>query len=267
MGIRCGATRRLTGSRSNSARHGRSSMATETRSPDVSVEGATTSATGAAPDLLHLNLGPQHPSTHGVLRLSLDLDGEVVAKCQPIIGYLHTGIEKTFEQKTYLQGFTLTDRMDYLNPLGNNLAYSLSVEKLFNCEIPPRATVMRVLLAELTRLNSHLVWLGTSGLDLGASSVLMYCFREREQLLDFFEELSGQRMMTSWIRPGGLTADAPEGWLERVDAFMAVLPDRIDDYEALLTANPMFKDRMIGVGPITAQQCHAWGVTGPILRA
>src|SRR4051794_34096120 len=154
-----------------------------------------------ARDLLHINMGPQHPSTHGVLRLELELDGEVVASCKPIVGYLHTGIEKTFEAKTYLQGVTLTDRMDYLNPLGNNLAYALAVEKLFVCAIPPRATVARVLLAELTRIASHLVWLGTTGLDLGASSVFLYCFREREAFLDLFEEMSGQRMMTSFIRP------------------------------------------------------------------
>ena len=139
---------------------------------------------------LHINMGPQHPSTHGVLRLELELDGEVVVSCKPIIGYLHTGIEKTFESKTYLQGLTLTDRMDYLNPLGNNLAYALSIEKLFECEIPERAVVGRVLLAELTRINSHLVFVGTAGLDLGASSVFLYCFRERERLLDLFEWLT-----------------------------------------------------------------------------
>jgi NADH-quinone oxidoreductase subunit D len=202
-----------------------------------------------------------------VLRLELDLDGEVVVTCQPVIGYLHTGIEKTFEAKTYLQGVTLTDRMDYLNPLGNNLAYALAVEKLFECEIPPRATVARVLLAELTRLNSHLVWLGSSALDLGASSVFLYCFREREQLLDLFEEMSGQRMMTSYIRPGGLADDLTPAWLERTARFLDMLPGRIDDYEALLTDNPLFKERMIGVGTITTAQCLAWGVSGPILRA
>lgn len=218
-------------------------------------------------DLLHLNMGPQHPSTHGVLRLELDLDGEIVVRCQPVVGYLHTGIEKTFESKTYLQGVTLTDRMDYLNPLGNNLAYALSVEKLFNCPIPPRATVARVLLAELTRIGSHLVWLGTTGLDLGASSVFLYCFRERESVLDLFEEMSGQRMMTSFIRPGGLASDLSPAWLERTMQLLERMPSCIDDYESLLTHNPLFKDRMVGIGVITEAQCLAYGVSGPILRA
>jgi NADH-quinone oxidoreductase subunit D len=218
-------------------------------------------------ELLHINMGPQHPSTHGVLRLELDLDGEIVVTCQPVIGYLHTGIEKTFEAKTYLQGVTLTDRMDYLNPLGNNLAFALSVEKLFGCEIPPRATVARVLLAELTRIASHLVWLGTTALDLGASSVFLYCFREREQCLDLFEEMSGQRMMTSFIRPGGLAMDFPPGWEERAAKFLDIMPERIDEYESLLTNNPLFQERMVGIGRITAEQCLAWGVSGPILRA
>src|SRR5918911_1755294 len=182
-------------------------------------------------ELLTVNMGPQHPSTHGVLRLELVLDGEVVVRCNPIIGYLHTGIEKTFETMTYPQGVTLTDRMDYLNPLGNNLAYALAVEKLFDCQIPERAQIARVLLAELTRINSHLVWLGTTALDLGASSVFLYAFREREVLLDLFEEMSGARMMTSFIRPGGLADDLEPDWLEACDDFLDELPARIDEYE------------------------------------
>jgi NADH-quinone oxidoreductase subunit D len=220
-----------------------------------------------APQTLHLNMGPQHPSTHGVLRLELELDGEIVVSCKPIIGYLHTGIEKSCEARSYLHAVTMTDRMDYLNPLGNNLAYALAVEKLFECEIPERATVARVLLAELTRINSHLVWLGSSALDLGASSVFLYAFREREVLMDLFEEMSGARMMTSYIRPGGLAGDLTPEWLTKVRDFLKIMPARIDDYEALLTDNPLFKERMIGVGVLRTADAIAMGVSGPILRA
>jgi NADH-quinone oxidoreductase subunit D len=219
------------------------------------------------PQTLHINMGPQHPSTHGVLRLELELDGELVVSCKPVIGYLHTGIEKSGESMTYHQAVTLTDRMDYLNPLGNNLAYALAVEKLFDCEIPPRAQIARVLLAELTRINSHLVWLGTSALDLGANSVFLYTFREREVLLDLFEEMSGARMMTSFIRPGGMAGDLTPEWLAKVRDFLNVLPSRIDDYEALLTDNPLFKERTIGIGVLEAEDALALGVSGPILRA
>jgi NADH-quinone oxidoreductase subunit D len=222
---------------------------------------ATTAST------LHINMGPQHPSTHGVLRLELELDGEIVVSCKPVIGYLHTGIEKTAEARGYLHAVTVTDRMDYLNPLGNNLAYALAVEKLFGCEIPERAQVARVLLAELTRLNSHLIWIGTTGLDLGASSVFIYAFRERELILDIFEEMSGARMMTSFIRPGGLADDLSAAVLEKIDQFLEIMPARIDDYEALLTNNPLFKERMIGIGVIQAEEALARGVSGPILRA
>src|SRR5438067_11426762 len=175
-------------------------------------------------ELLTVNMGPQHPSTHGVLRLELTLDGEVVVKCRPVIGYLHTGIEKTFEAKTYVQGVVLTDRMDYLNPLGNNLAYALAVEKLVACEIPVRATVLRVLLAELTRLSSHLMFVGSMALDLGASSPFLYCFREREKILDFFEGISGARMMTSFIRPGGLRRAVEAPMVERISSLTDVVP-------------------------------------------
>jgi NADH-quinone oxidoreductase subunit D len=218
-------------------------------------------------ELLRINMGPQHPSTHGVLRLELDLDGEIVARCRPVIGYLHTGIEKTAENLSYLQVVTVTDRMDYLNPLGNNLAYALSVEKLFGCEIPERAVIARVLLAELTRINSHLVWIGTSALDLGAQSVFLYAMREREVLLDLFEEMSGARMMTSFIRPGGLAGDLSPEWIAGTRQFLATLPRHIDDYESLLTHNPLFKERMIGVGVLRADDAIALGVSGPMLRA
>jgi NADH-quinone oxidoreductase subunit D len=217
-------------------------------------------------ELLTVNMGPQHPSTHGVLRLELKLDGEVVVHCRPVIGYLHTGIEKTFEAKTYVQGVVLTDRMDYLNPLGNNLAYALSIEKLMGCPIPPRATVLRVILAELTRLTSHLMFVGSMAIDLGATSPFLYCWREREKILDFFEGISGQRMMTSFIRPGGLAHDVEPAMLERIAAFMGVMPGYIDSYEELLTGNPIFKERTEGIGTLSAEDALALGVTGPALR-
>src|SRR5438270_5855553 len=204
-------------------------------------------------DLLTVNMGPQHPSTHGVLRLELTLDGEVVVRCRPVIGYLHTGIEKTFEAKTYVQGVVLTDRMDYLNPLGNNLAYALAVEKLVACEIPVRATVLRVLLAELTRLASHLMFVGSNALDLGATSPFLYCWREREKILDFFEGISGARIMTSFIRPGGLAQNVEPAMLQRISDFTDTLPGYIDTYEELLTGNPIFKERTEGIGVLPAE--------------
>ena len=217
-------------------------------------------------ELLTVNMGPQHPSTHGVLRLELTLDGEVVVHCRPVIGYLHTGIEKTFEAKSYLQGVVLTDRMDYLNSLGNNLAYALSVEKLCACEIPERATVMRVLLAELTRLSSHLMFVGSLALDLGASSPFLYCFREREKILDFFEGISGARMMTSFIRPGGLMHDVEPAMFEGIANFVDAMPGYIDSYEELLTGNPIFRERTEGIGLLPADDALALGVSGPALR-
>src|SRR6266446_122236 len=217
-------------------------------------------------ELLTVNMGPQHPSTHGVLRLELVLDGEVVVHCRPVIGYLHTGIEKTFESKTYVQGVVLTDRMDYLNPLGNNLAYALSVEKLMGCEIPPRATVLRVLLAELTRLSSHLMFVGSIALDLGASSPFLYCWREREKILDFFERTSGVRMMTSFIRPGGLARDISPDIIADISTFTDAMPGYVDSYEELLTSNPIFRERTEGVGILPAEDALALGCTGPVLR-
>ncbi len=178
-----------------------------------------------------LNMGPQHPSTHGVLRLLLELDGETILKAAPDIGYLHTGIEKEFEVKTYQQGVTLTDRIDYLAPLSNNLVYCLAAEKLLQLEIPPMAQWMRVMLTEFTRLNSHLVWLGTHAIDIGAMSVFLYCFREREEILRIFEMFSGQRMMTSYFRIGGLALEPPRGWQKRVKDFVDIFPSRVDEYE------------------------------------
>jgi NADH-quinone oxidoreductase subunit D len=218
-------------------------------------------------ELLTVNMGPQHPSTHGVLRLELLLDGEVIVRCRPVIGYLHTGIEKTFESKTYVQGVVLTDRMDYLNSLGNNLAYALSIEKLVGCEIPERATVLRVLLAELTRLASHVMFIGAMALDLGASSPFLYCFREREKILDCFEGMSGARMMTSFIRPGGLVSDLQPDILEKMSVLIDSMPGYIDSYEELLTANPIFRERTEGIGVLSADDCLGLGVSGPMLRA
>src|SRR6516165_9695097 len=185
-----------------------------------------------------LNMGPQHPSTHGVLRVLLELDGENVIRAVPDIGYLHTGIEKSCEDKTYSQAITLTDRMDYLNPLGNNLVYCLAVEKLLALEVPKRAQYIRVMLVELQRISSHLVWLGTHALDMGAMSVMLYCFREREEILKIFERFSGQRMMTSYIRIGGLAVQAPAGWREQVQRLPDIMPPRIDEYEGLPRDNP-----------------------------
>jgi NADH-quinone oxidoreductase subunit D len=214
-----------------------------------------------------LNMGPQHPSTHGVLRLAVELAGEDVVQLAPDIGYLHTGIEKEMESKTYQKAVVLTDRTDYLGPLNNNLVYALAVEKILDCEIPPKAQVTRVLLSELTRINSHLVWLGTHALDLAAMSVFLYCFREREMLLDINELYSGARMMTSYIRPGGLAYDLPSEFKPTVQRFLDVMPGHIDEYEALLTENPIWKDRTVGVGVLNATDAIALGATGPILRA
>jgi NADH-quinone oxidoreductase subunit D len=223
--------------------------------------------TGTGPRRMTLNMGPQHPSTHGVLRLQLQLDGETIVGCQPDIGYLHTGIEKEFEVKTYQQGVTLTDRIDYLAPMSNNLCYSLAVEQLLGIEIPAKAQWLRVMLVELTRLNSHLVWLGTHAIDIGAMSVFLYCFREREEILRIFEMFSGQRMMTSYIRIGGLALEPPRGWQARVKKFIDIFPSRVDEYEDLLTSNRIWIGRTKGVGKISVEDMLDLGVTGPMLRA
>ncbi|GAB4209895.1 MAG: NADH dehydrogenase (quinone) subunit D [Roseiflexaceae bacterium] len=214
-----------------------------------------------------LNMGPHHPSTHGVLRLVVELDGETVVNVAPDVGYLHTGIEKTMESKTYQKAVVLTDRTDYLAPLSNNLSYVLAVETLLECEVPQRAQTVRVLLTELQRISSHLVWLGTHALDLAAMSVFLYGFREREQILDIFELVSGARMMTSYFRVGGLAYDLPVEFDATVAAFLQIMPGRIDEYEALLTGNPLWLERTVGVGAIDAQAALAYGMTGPGLRA
>src|ERR1700734_4020878 len=214
-----------------------------------------------------LNMGPQHPSTHGVLRVLLEIDGETVVRLMPDIGYLHTGIEKTCEAKFYQQVVPLTDRIDYLCPMTNNLCYALAVEKLLGLEIPPKAQWLRVLLNELTRINSHLVWLGTHAMDIGALTVFLYCFREREEVMKIFEMVSGQRMMTSYFRIGGLALEPPPGYLDRVARFVEILPERIDEYENLLTNNRIWHLRTRGIGILDAKDAISLGVTGPALRA
>jgi NADH-quinone oxidoreductase subunit D len=213
-----------------------------------------------------LNMGPQHPSTHGVLRLLLELDGETVLNCIPDIGFLHTGVEKNMEAKTYQKAEVMTDRLDYLNPLGNNLVYCLAVEKLVGLDVPVRAQAIRVILAELTRINSHLLWIGTSALDLAAMSVFLYAMREREIILDIFEMCSGQRMMTTYIRPGGLWRDVPAEFESAVRKFIDIFPARISEYESLLTKNALFLERTSRIGRISKEDCIAYALTGPVLR-
>ena len=224
-------------------------------------------ATDTATRRMTLNMGPQHPSTHGVLRILLELDGETITKAEPVIGYLHTGIEKQAEALNWQQVVTLTDRMDYLSNLGNNLAYALPVEKLLQIEIPAKAQWLRVMLTELSRINSHLVWVGTAALDLGAMTVFFYCFREREEILRLFEMFSGQRLMTSYIRIGGLALEPPRGWQQAVRRFIDGLPSKIDEYEDLLRANPIFLSRVQGVGYLPLERLLNLGVTGPMIRA
>ncbi len=214
-----------------------------------------------------MNMGPQHPSTHGVLRLMLELDGETVLRTKPVIGYLHTGMEKTGEQLTYLQGPTNVTRMDYASPLFNELAFSLTTEKLLGVEVPERATWIRMLLCELNRISSHLLFLGTNGMDLGAVSMMIYGWREREETLRVLEMITGLRMNHNFIRPGGVAADLPDGWRAAVQALVDTIPARLDEYEVLLTDQPIYRDRLQGVGVITTEEAIALGATGPILRS
>lgn len=214
-----------------------------------------------------LNMGPQHPSTHGVLRLLLELDGEIVVNCIPDVGFLHTGIEKNMEAKTYEKAAVMTDRLDYLNTTGNNLVYCLAIEKLVDLDVPLRAQAIRVILTELQRIASHLVWLGTHALDLAAMSVFLYCFREREMILDVLEMCGGQRMMSTYFRPGGLWRDIPVEFEETVRQILRVFPARIDEYETLLTKNPLFIERTKKIGVLSRQDAIGWGITGPSLRA
>ncbi len=215
---------------------------------------------------LHINMGPQHPSTHGVLRVELDIDGETVVKARPVVGYLHTGIEKTMESKLFYKALPCTDRMDYLAPMSNNLGFCLAVEKLMDIEVPEKVKYARVCLAELTRIASHLVWLGTHALDLGAMSMLLYAFREREMIIDIYEACAGQRMMTSYIRIGGLAHELPRDFEKSVRTIIKTLPGRLRDYETLLTANEIFINRTKNVAVISAEDAINWSLSGPMLR-
>jgi len=217
-------------------------------------------------ETMTINMGPQHPSTHGVLRVALELDGENVVACKPIIGYLHTGMEKQAEYKTYTQSIPQTDRMDYISPLSNNLALCLSAEKLLGVRVPERVEAIRVLLTELTRISSHCVWLGTHAIDIGALTVFWYCFREREKVLSIYDMVSGARMTASYFRVGGLAMDIPAGLLDRCEKFVDEMPAHVDEYEKLLTKNPIWIARTRGVAPLSATDAVAWGVTGPALR-
>ena len=216
-----------------------------------------------------INMGPQHPSTHGVLRLMLELQGETVLRCKPIIGYLHTGMEKTGESLTYMQGGTNVTRMDYLSPLNNELVFSLAVEKLLGIDgdIPERAVWMRMLLSELNRMSSHLLFLATNGMDIGAVSMMLYGWREREEVLRFFQKVTGLRMNHNFIRPGGLAADLPAGWRDDVLEILESLPSRLEEYDILMTGQPIWRERLQGVGAITSREAMALGATGPILRS
>jgi len=221
----------------------------------------------AAPETLTLNMGPQHPSTHGVLRLVLELDGETVLSAQPHIGFLHTGMEKTMENQPYQQAITITDRLDYLSGMNNNLAYCLAVEQLLDLELPPRADAMRVIMSELQRIASHLVWLGTQALDIGAMSVFFYTFREREAILNMFDLVCGARLTPAYIRVGGLAQDFPPGFEERLAGFLGIMPERIDEYDALLCENDIWQTRTQGVALLGVDDAIRWGVTGPAMRA
>jgi NADH-quinone oxidoreductase subunit D len=214
-----------------------------------------------------INMGPQHPSTHGVLRLVLELDGEYVVSCRPVIGYLHTGIEKNTEYRTWQQGVTFVTRADYLSPFFNEVAYCLAVERLLGIEPPPRAQVIRVLAMELNRIASHLLWLATTGLELGAISIMLYAWREREEILRIFELVTGLRMNHAYVRVGGLSMDLPDGAVERIRDFLRVLPGRIHEYEGLLSGNPIWRQRTVGIGYVSPEDLLALGVTGPMLRA
>ncbi len=218
-------------------------------------------------DTMIINMGPQHPSTHGVLRLMMELDGEDVLRIKPVIGYLHTGMEKTGEELTYVQGTTNVTRMDYASNFANELVYSLAVETLLGVEMPPRAQWIRMMMCELSRMASHLLFQATNGMDLGAVSMMLYGWREREEVLRLFEYITGLRMNCNYIRPGGVAADLPDGWQERVLEVCDVVANRIRDYDELLSQNPIWRERTVGIGTITTEECLNYSITGPILRS
>jgi NADH-quinone oxidoreductase subunit D len=220
-----------------------------------------------ADERMVINLGPQHPSTHGVLRVVLELESEIIRRAKPVIGYLHTGMEKTGEQLTYVQGSTNVTRMDYASPFFNELVFSMATERLLDLELPPRATWIRMMMCELNRVSSHLLFLATNGMDLGAISMMLYGWRERELLLAFFEKVTGLRMNHNYIRPGGVAADLPPGWQDDVAEILEVVPKGVEQYDALLTENPIWLERTVGIGIITREQALALGATGPILRS
>ena len=236
---------------------------------EVAKLGAAVQTDASEDQTMIINMGPQHPSTHGVLRLMLELQGETVLRCKPIIGYLHTGMEKTGEQLTYMQGGTNVTRMDYLSPLNNELVFSMATEKLLGIDgdIPERAVWMRMLLSELNRMSSHLLFMATNGMDLGAVGMMIYGWREREEVLRFFQKVTGLRMNHNFIRPGGVAADLPAGWRDDVLAILDMLPARLEEYDILMTGQPIWRDRLQGVGVITPQEAMALGATGPILRS
>lgn len=222
--------------------------------------------TGKLGEVVTINMGPQHPSTHGVLRIVLNLDGETIVDARPEVGYLHRGVEKLAENRTYHQFIPLTDRLDYVSSLSNNLAYCLAVEKFFDLDIPKRADYLRVIFAELTRISSHLVWLGTHALDIGAMTVFLYAFREREMVLDLFELATGQRLTGSWIRVGGVKEDVPEGFFDKAKEFISIFDEKIDTYEGLLTKNRIWVNRTVGIGKISKEDALSYGTSGPIMR-
>jgi NADH-quinone oxidoreductase subunit D len=221
----------------------------------------------AGDETMIINMGPQHPSTHGVLRIMMELEGETVLRSKPVVGYLHTGMEKTGEELFYVQGATNVTRMDYLSPLHNELVYALAVEELLGLEVPPRATWIRMLMCELNRISSHVMWTATNGMDLASTSMMIYGFREREMILAFFEKVTGLRMNHNYIRPGGVAADLPDGWEDDVQALLDTIPGRVDEYDELLTRQPIFRERTEGVGVISPELAIALSATGPILRA
>jgi NADH-quinone oxidoreductase subunit D len=238
------------------------------RMSEADAEGAVAELEAAPEEeTMIINMGPQHPSTHGVLRLMLELQGETVLRCKPIIGYLHTGMEWTGEELTYLQGPTNVTRMDYAAPLFNELVFSLCVEQLLEIEAPPRAVWIRMLMTEMNRISSHLLFMATNGMDLGAVSMMLYGWREREEVLRFFQAVTGLRMNHNYIRPGGVAADLPDGWRDDVLRLLDLIPPRLDEYDILMTGQPIWRERLQGVGVITADECIALGVTGPILRS
>jgi len=237
------------------------------RSNDLHIDPMSIDVERRDDETMIINMGPSHPSTHGVLRLMLELDGEYVLRCKPVIGYLHTGMEKTAEELSYVQGATNVTRMDYLSPVINELNYSLAVEKLLGIEVPERAVWIRMMMSELNRMSSHLVWMATNGMDLGSTSMMIYGLRERELILAFFEKTAGLRLNLNYVRPGGVAADLPDGWKDDVAVICDTIDERTYEYDQLLTGQPIFRERMVGVAPITAEEALSLSVTGPVLRS